>query len=65
MTQLVFPESTSNAVYRQGPYAGRGPNPISGWSDGLFRDGLAPQLVALTGNPITGFSATARIEIAI
>ena len=65
VTQLAFPESTSNAVYTQGPYAGRGPNPVGNSSDGLFRDGLEPHLVALTGNPVTGFSATARIEIAI
>ena len=63
VTQLAFPESASKAVYMQGPYAGRGPNPVGNASDGFFRD--APLLVALTGNPVTGFSATARIEIAI
>ena len=65
LTQLAFPESASTAVYMQGPYAGRGPNPVGNASDGSFRDGLAPLLVALTGNPVTGFSATARVEIAI
>ena len=65
VTQLAFPESASKAVYMQGPYAGRGPNPVGNASDGFFRDGLAPLLVALTGNPVMGFSAMARIEIAI
>ena len=41
VTQIAFPESVNNTVYRSGVYASRGSNPMSNLSDGIFADSLS------------------------
>lgn len=35
-SQLYFPDTVSEAVYRTGPYAARGPHPVTNDDDGIF-----------------------------
>lgn len=35
-SQLYFPDAVSEAVYQAGPYAARGPHPVSNDADGIF-----------------------------
>lgn len=67
VTQIAFPESTNDTVHRQGAYSvnGRGTNPTSNSSDGIFADSLASELVMPTGDVSSGFMANVQIGIAI
>ena len=65
-TQIAFPETINNAVHSQGAYAtGRGLNPMSNASDGIFADSLASELITPTGNVTSGYSASVQIGIAV
>ena len=63
ITQIAFPESVNNAVYRSGVYASRGSNPTSNLSDGIFADSLSAELVTPTGDPSAGYTASCQVAI--
>jgi protocatechuate 3,4-dioxygenase beta subunit len=63
--QFAFPETTSDAVYAQGAYATRGANPTSNARDDIFSDSRASELLTPSGAPVTGYSATVQIGIAV
>lgn len=66
VTQIAFPESINNAVHSQGAYVtGRGTNPISNSSDGIFADSLSAELVVPTGDATNGYVASAQIGVAL
>ena len=65
ITQIAFPESINNTVYRNGAYASRGSNPTSNLSDGIFADSLASELVTPSGDPASGYTASCQIAVAI
>lgn len=65
VTQIAFPESVNDGVHRQGAYAGRGTNPISNSSDGIFADSLSAELITPAGDVGGGFRATAQIGVAV
>jgi len=65
ITQIAFPESVNNSVYRSGGYASRGSNPTSNLSDGIFADSLSAELVTPTGDPSSGYAASCQVAVAI
>ena len=65
ITQIAFPESTNNTVYRTGVYASRGSNPTSNLSDGIFADSLSSELVTPSGDPTVGYSAGCQVAISV
>lgn len=65
VSQIAFPEATSNTVHGSGVYAARGANPTSNASDGIFADSLASELVTPTGGVATGYAATFQLGIAV
>ena len=64
-TQIAFPESVNATVYSQGVYARRGSNPMSNASDGIFADSLSSELVAPTGSPSSGYTASFQINVSV
>lgn len=63
VTQLAFPESVNDEVYRSGVYASRGLNPTSNSRDGIFADSLAQEMATVSGNTTTGYNATFQVGI--
>jgi len=64
ITQMAFPESINNTVHSQGAYVtGRGLNPVTNASDGVFADSLPDELVTPVGSPATGYTASWTIGI--
>jgi protocatechuate 3,4-dioxygenase beta subunit len=63
ITQIAFPETTSAAVYRTGPYALRGTNPTSNAQDSVFADSLGAELASVSGDAANGLSASFRVVI--
>ena len=65
-TQIAFPESINNAVHSQGAYAtGRGTNPMSNLSDGIFADSLSSELITPAGSVASGYSASVQIGVSV
>ena len=64
-TQIAFPESINNTVHTQGVYAGRGTNPLSNASDGIFSDSLSSELVTPTGSAAAGYAASFQVGISV
>ena len=64
-TQIAFPESVNNNVYRSGVYASRGSNPTSNLADGIFADSLSSELVTPTGDPSSGYTASCQVAISL
>jgi protocatechuate 3,4-dioxygenase beta subunit len=62
-TQIAFPESINNTVYRSGVYASRGANPTANAADGIFADSLSSELVTPAGDVSGGFTASFQIGI--
>jgi protocatechuate 3,4-dioxygenase beta subunit len=65
-SQIAFPDAISNTVHTQAAYAanGRGTNPTSTTSDGIFADSLSSELVTPTGSVAGGYEATFQVGIA-
>jgi protocatechuate 3,4-dioxygenase beta subunit len=63
VTQIAFPEATSNAVHASGAYASRGTNAMSNQSDGIFADSLSSEIVTPTGSISGGYTATFQVAI--
>jgi protocatechuate 3,4-dioxygenase beta subunit len=66
VSQLAFPETSCNEAYAVAGYEASVPNlaAVSLATDGVFRDGSALQLAAVTGSAATGFTATLTVAIA-
>jgi hypothetical protein len=64
--RIAFPDAIST-VHTQGTYAanGRGTNPTSTTSDGIFADSLSSELVTPSGSVAGGYAATFQVGIAI
>jgi protocatechuate 3,4-dioxygenase beta subunit len=66
VTQIAFPEDITAAVYRTGVYASSGQNPTTNSRDGVFSDGVANELITITGGDSTsGYSGTFQVGIAL
>lgn len=65
VTQIAFPDSINNTVYRSGVYASRGSNPTANLSDGIFADSLSSELVTPSGDPSSGYAASCQVAIAV
>lgn len=65
ITQIAFPESVNNTVYRSGVYASRGTNPTSNLSDGIFADSLSSELVTPAGDVTNGYTASWQIGVSL
>ncbi len=65
VTQIAFPEDVSAEVIRSGVYATKGQNPTTNARDNVFSDGVSEELIALTGNTSSGYSATFRVGVAV
>jgi protocatechuate 3,4-dioxygenase beta subunit len=64
-SQLAFPNATTAAVYATSQYAAHGQNPTTPNQDGIFADGVAYQLAAVTENAaIGGYGAALTVGIA-
>ncbi len=63
VTQIAFPESVNNTVYRSGVYASRGSNPTSNLSDGIFADSLSAELVTPSGDAVNGYTASCQVGV--
>ena len=62
-TQMAFPEDVTAQVYAQGVYASRGQNTTTNSRDGIFADGVANELAAMSGTAASGLTATLQIGI--
>jgi protocatechuate 3,4-dioxygenase beta subunit len=65
VTQIAFPESVNNTVYRSGVYASRGSNPTSNLSDGIFADSLSAELVTPSGDAANGYTASCQVGVSL
>lgn len=66
VTQIAFPEDVTAQVYRTGVYASSGQNPTTNARDNVFSDGVADELITLTGGDATnGFTGTFQVGIAL
>ncbi|MDP9323742.1 MAG: intradiol ring-cleavage dioxygenase [Acidobacteriota bacterium] len=65
VTQIAFPESVNNTVYRSGVYASRGSNPTSNLSDGIFADSLSAELVTPSGDAVNGYTASCQVGVSL
>jgi protocatechuate 3,4-dioxygenase beta subunit len=65
ITQIAFPESVNNTVYRSGVYASRGSNPTSNLSDGIFADSLSAELVTPSGDAANSYAASCQVGISL
>ena len=66
VTQIAFPEDVTAAVYRTGVYASSGQNPTTNSRDNVFSDGVADEMITLTGGDTTnGYSGTFQVGIAL
>jgi protocatechuate 3,4-dioxygenase beta subunit len=65
VTQIAFPESVNNTVYRSGVYAPRGSNPTSNLSDGIFADSLSAELVTPSGDAANSYAASCQVGISL
>ena len=63
VSQMAFPEATNNLVHATAAYLGRGLNPTSNASDGIFADSLSDELVTPVGSPSAGYTASWTIGI--
>src|SRR4030095_11559789 len=62
-TQIAFPEDVTAAVYRSGVYASSGPTPTTNSRDGVFSDGVANEMITLTGGDTTsGYTASFQVS---
>jgi protocatechuate 3,4-dioxygenase beta subunit len=64
-TQMAFPEDVSSGVYRTGVYASHGQNTTSNSGDNVFSDGTQSELATLSGDTISGYTATLSIGISV
>ena len=66
VTQIAFPEDITAQVYRTGVYASSGQNPTTNARDNVFSDGVANELITITGGDATsGYTATFQVGIAL
>src|SRR6476660_3202354 len=65
VTQIAFPESVNNTVYRSGVYASRGSNPTSNLADGIFADSLSAELVTPSGDAVNGYTASCQVGVSL
>jgi protocatechuate 3,4-dioxygenase beta subunit len=65
VTQIAFPESVNNTVYRSGVYASRGSNPMSNLSDGIFADSLSAELITPSGDAVNGYTASCQVGVSL
>jgi protocatechuate 3,4-dioxygenase beta subunit len=65
VTQIAFPESVNNTVYRSGVYASRGSNPTSNLSDGILADSLSAELVTPSGDAVNGYTASCQVGVSL
>jgi protocatechuate 3,4-dioxygenase beta subunit len=66
VTQIAFPEDVTTAVYRSGVYASSGQNPTTNSRDGVFSDGVANEMITLTGGDATnGYTGAFQVGIAL
>lgn len=65
VSQLAFSKDACNAVYATAGYESSGPRlaAISLATDGIFRDGAALQLAAVTGSVAVGLRATLTVAV--
>lgn len=63
-TQLAFPDSANAAVYSQSAYYTKGQNSLTDATDMVFGDGDTHELAALSGDTVSGYTATLQIGIA-
>ena len=63
VTQIAFPEDVTAAVYRTGVYASKGQNSTTNARDGVFADGVALEMISLSGNTTSGFAGTFQVGI--
>jgi protocatechuate 3,4-dioxygenase beta subunit len=64
VTQVAFPESVTQQVYRTGVYAARGQNATTNATDNVFADGTSTEMAALTGDASSGYTAALTIAVA-
>jgi protocatechuate 3,4-dioxygenase beta subunit len=66
VTQIAFPEDVTASVYRTGVYASSGQNPTTNARDNVFSDGVAEEMIAITGGDATsGFTSTFQVGVAL
>ena len=66
VTQIAFPEDVTATVYRTGVYASSGQNPTTNARDNVFSDGVASEMITITGGDTTsGYTATFQVGIAL
>ncbi|HMO55741.1 MAG TPA: intradiol ring-cleavage dioxygenase [Roseiflexaceae bacterium] len=66
-SQFAFPQDTCEAVYASDGYGTSARNlaQLSLNTDGIFRDGYALQMAAMTGDPASGYTARLTVGISV
>ncbi len=65
VTQMAFPESVNDAVYRTGVYASRGVNPTKNLQDGIFADSLSQEMATVAGDTTSGYTGSFQVGVAL
>ncbi len=66
VTQIAFPEDVTAQVYRTGVYTSSGQNPTTNARDNVFSDGVANELLTITGgDTASGFTARFQVGLAL
>jgi protocatechuate 3,4-dioxygenase beta subunit len=66
VTQIAFPEAVTAEVYRTGVYASSGQNPTTNARDNVFSDGVADELVTITGGDTTsGYTGSFQVGVTV
>ncbi len=55
----------STEVYRSSVYASRGQNPTTNARDNVFSDGVAQELITISGSPSVGYTGTFQVGIQV
>jgi protocatechuate 3,4-dioxygenase beta subunit len=63
VTQIAFPEHTSQEAYKHEAYIKHGQPDTDNASDNVFNDSIANELAIVTGNPTDGFVLTHSIYV--
>jgi protocatechuate 3,4-dioxygenase beta subunit len=63
VTQIAFPEEVSAEVYRTSVYAAKGQNTTTNARDSVFADGVAQEMITLSGSAASGLTATFTVGV--
>ena len=64
-SQVAFPDAVTTEVYNTSLYSPHGQNSITNSSDQIFSDGYATELLTLTGDTTSGYTAAFKVGVPV